>query len=107
MSVCGDGHVTRGEKPQAPSHLLESGRIPDLDMGRQGPQGPRPPDLPERLELMSTTSRLSELFLGEDNVRSGRQRDGRVRTLPQRTGITREPGSTLTTVRAGLQVFQT
>lgn len=100
MSVCGDGHVTRGEKPQAPSHLLESGSIPDLDTGRQGP---RPPDPPERLELMSTTSRLSELFLGEeDNVRSGRQRDGRVRT-----GITREPGSTLTTARAGLQVFQT
>lgn len=105
MSVCGDGHVTRGEKPQAPSHLLESGSIPDLDTSRQGP---RPPDPPERLELMSTTSRLSELFLGEeDNVRSGRQWDWRVRTLPQRTGITREPGSTLTTVRAGLQVFQT
>lgn len=104
MSVCGDGQVTRGEKPQALSHLMESGSIPDLDMGGQGP---RPPDPPERLEL-STTSRLSELFLGEeDNVCSGRQQDGRVRTLPQRTGITREPGSTLTTVCAGLQVFQT
>lgn len=67
-----------------------------------------PPFTPEGLNLISTTSGLSELFLGEDNVCSGVSGEGSQNASSERTGITREPRiHTETVVCAGLKVFQT
>lgn len=68
-----------------------------------------PPFTPDGLNRISTTSRLSELFLGEeDNVCSGVSGEGSQNASSERTGITREPRiHTETVVCAGLKVFQT